>query len=193
MFSDIHPQAICFCADVIYSVASKAPLWIEVSQYVHRGPSEKKKKSPVWIEVFCCGFIQQTAKHSTAVPSFAHTGMGEKIRKKVNSWAVIKTGRGRENNKEGKGTCNTSDAQCNCSLPADLGPAYPWGPGSHIPANSPSFIVQLEVIWFRIFLWPAGVSCPGCVHSQLLVLPQLCFLAGQEKLKNPWLSVSPAH
>lgn len=27
---------------------------------------------------------------------------------------------------------------------------------------------------------------------QLLVQPQPCFLAGQENLKNPWLSVSPA-
>lgn len=39
--SDMHPQAICFCGDVIYNVANKLPFWTEVSQGVNSGPSEK--------------------------------------------------------------------------------------------------------------------------------------------------------
>jgi len=40
------------------------------------------------------------------------------------------------------------------------------------PANSPSFTVQCDIVWYGIPLRPVWVSCPGCVPSQLLVHPQ---------------------
>ena len=35
-----------------------------------------------------------------------------------------------------------------------------------------SFIVQHDIIWYGISLWPVGVSCPGCVPFHLLVHSQ---------------------
>ena len=43
--------------------------------------------------------------------------------------------------------------------------ATPW-------PTPPSFIVQHDVIWYGISLWPVWVSCLCCVPSQLLVPPQ---------------------
>lgn len=39
--------------------------------------------------------------------------------------------------------------------------------------GNPSFIVQYDVILYAISLWPAQVSCPGSVPSQLPVHSQL--------------------
>ena len=36
----------------------------------------------------------------------------------------------------------------------------------------PSLYTEHDIIWYGISLWPVGVSCPGCVLSQLLVPPQ---------------------
>ena len=58
---------------------------------------------------------------------------------------------------------------------------------------APAFTVQRDVMWYRISLWPVGVSCPCCVPSQLLVKPQPYPLAGQrEKQRRPWRCVSIA-
>jgi len=56
-----------------------------------------------------------------------------------------------------------------------------------LPANCPSFIVVHDTIWYRIFLWPVWVSCPGSVPYQLFVPPPDPLLAGQgKKLKHLW-------
>lgn len=39
----MHPWAICFCADVIYNVANRPLLWIEVSQCVRTVYLKNKK------------------------------------------------------------------------------------------------------------------------------------------------------
>jgi len=41
-----------------------------------------------------------------------------------------------------------------------------------LPPSSLSFTDEHDVLWCGISLWSAGVSCPGCVHSQLLLHPQ---------------------
>jgi len=48
-------------------------------------------------------------------------------------------------------------------------------------ANSPSLHAEHDAIWHGISLWPVGVSCPGCVPSQLPVHRA----AQQEKLRSP--------
>ena len=40
----------------------------------------------------------------------------------------------------------------------------------------PALYAEHDVIWYGVSLWSVGVSCPGCVPSQLLVHPSL--LAG---------------
>jgi len=37
--------------------------------------------------------------------------------------------------------------------------------------TAPSFIAERDTVWRGISLWSAGVSCPGCAPSQLLVCP----------------------
>lgn len=39
-------------------------------------------------------------------------------------------------------------------------------------------------------LWSVGLSCPGCVFSQLLVTPHLPHWQGS--MRRPWLSASTA-
>lgn len=36
----------------------------------------------------------------------------------------------------------------------------------------PSFTVQRNILWYGISPESAGISCPGCIPSQLLVRPQ---------------------
>jgi len=62
------------------------------------------------------------------------------------------------------------------------------------PCNLPlSFIAEHDVMWHRTSLWWVGISCPGCVPSQLFALPPAYSLAGQcEKQKRPWYCVSTA-
>ena len=41
------------------------------------------------------------------------------------------------------------------------------------PARFPlSLYAEHDIVWYGISLWPAWISCPGCVSSQLLVHPQ---------------------
>ena len=66
--------------------------------------------------------------------------------------------------KKRKGGRGNSDAQCNCSPPADRCPS------SDLPllANSPSLYTEHDVLWCGISLWLVWVSCPGSAPSQLL-------------------------
>lgn len=81
MQSDMHPQAICFCGDVIYNVANKLPFWTEVSQSVNSGPSEKKPHCE--LKFLKCDFeiMQSTA----GVPSYnarrSQPGMVEPLKR----------------------------------------------------------------------------------------------------------------
>jgi len=36
----------------------------------------------------------------------------------------------------------------------------------------PAFVAEHDIVWYGISLWSVGISCPGCVLSQLLVHPQ---------------------
>ena len=57
----------------------------------------------------------------------------------------------------------------------------------------PALCAEHDAIWSGISLWPVGVSCPGCVPSQLLVPPPAYSLVGWgEKQKRPGLCVSTA-
>lgn len=44
-----------------------------------------------------------------------------------------------------------------------------WPPASF----TPRLYILHGVICYGISLWPVGISCPGCVSSQLLVPPSL--------------------
>ena len=46
----------------------------------------------------------------------------------------------------------------------------PEQPAPH-PGQPPLYIVQHDVRWYGIPLWPVWVSCPGSVPSQLLLHP----------------------
>lgn len=61
------------------------------------------------------------------------------------------------------------------------------------PLSTPhSFIIQLDAIYYGIFLWPIWVNFPHSVPCHLFVHPQ--FLADRvcEKMKYPWLCASIA-
>ena len=48
----------------------------------------------------------------------------------------------------------------------------------------PTFIAELDVIWYGISLWSVGVSCPSCVFSQLLEQPQAPHWQGSARSKK---------
>ena len=58
---------------------------------------------------------------------------------------------------------------------AQLVPEQQYAPPP--PPTPPSLYTGHDVTWYGIPLWPVGVSCPGCVPSQLLVpLQPSCWL-----------------
>ena len=86
----------------------------------------------------------------------------------------------------------TSDAQCNCSPPADRCPVSSRAAIRPARPTPPCLYTGHDVPWYGIPLWLVWVSCPYCVPSQLLVHSQP-LLAGQyEKLKSPRLCINPA-
>ena len=66
--------------------------------------------------------------------------------------------------KRGGGGKKTTDAQCNCSPPADRCQSS----DPPLPANSPCLYTGHDVPWYGIPLWLVRVSCPGHAASQLL-------------------------
>jgi len=70
--------------------------------------------------------------------------------------------------------------------------AVTWEDKSH-NSKRPSFLLlppalyaDHDVIWYGISLWLAGVSCPSCVPSQLLVHPQpTLWWSGVRSRKRP--------
>lgn len=99
------------------------------------------------------------------------------------------------------------------SLPTSLGQAgaqpsqeswapsqvtVPWEDKHHhsrclpFPSPPPSFVYWIDTIQSGMSLWPAVVSCPGCVSSQLLVPPSPVTGGVGEEQKRPWLCARPA-
>ena len=72
-----------------------------------------------------------------------------------------------------------SDAQCNCSPPADR---YPDSSRAAIAAPRPTPPVSILSMtpWYGIALWPVWINSSGCAPSQFLV-----HLAEHGKLKSP--------
>ena len=68
----------------------------------------------------------------------------------------------------GGGGEKTSDAQCNCSPPADRCPVSSRAAIRPSRPTPPSLYTGHEVPWYGIALWLVGVSCPGHAPSQLL-------------------------
>ena len=65
----------------------------------------------------------------------------------------------------------TSDAQCNCSPPADRCPAYSRAAGPPTPASHPYILFSMTSDGMEYPFWPVWVSCPGSVPSRLLLHP----------------------
>ena len=61
-----------------------------------------------------------------------------------------------------------SDAWHNCSATSSACPACSWAAAALQP-TAPSFIIPRDATGYGTSLWTVWVSCPGSVHSQLLV------------------------
>ena len=74
--------------------------------------------------------------------------------------------KGERNKIQGK---KTSDAQYNCSPPADRCPASPQAAIGRPRPAPPSLYTERDGPWYGTSLWLVQVSCPGSAPSQLLV------------------------
>lgn len=61
---------------------------------------------------------------------------------------------------------------------------------SPFPSSDPALYQTAEVIECGMSLWSAGVSCPGCVPSQILLAPSAILGWGEEQKSSYLHSVS---
>ena len=75
----------------------------------------------------------------------------------------------KEYNKKGRGVGEkSSDAQYNCSPPADRCPVSSRAAIRAAWPTPPCLYTGHDVPWYGIALWLVQVGCPGCAPSQLL-------------------------
>ena len=67
-----------------------------------------------------------------------------------------------------RGKKKPSDAQCNCSPPADRHPVSSRAAIHASRPTPPCLYTGHDVPWYGIALWLVQVSCPGYAPSQLL-------------------------